>query len=121
MRTTSTFYSILHRSAHLVTSNKAMHLFKTIRLIWTFYKSFLFVSLLITTCCLCLFAKFGFKIFIGLFWLKIATMALTWFFINSYKSKEYYYFQNLGISKALLWTTTFIFDFTLFIFLITQI
>lgn len=98
-----------------------MHPFKTIRLIWTFYKSFLFVSLLITTCCIYFFDKFGFKVFIGLFWFKIATMALTYYFINSYKSKEYYYFQNLGISKALLWTATLLFDFALFIFLITQL
>ena len=32
-----------------------------------------------------------------------------------------YYYQNLGVSKALLWTTTLIFDLAIFLFLIFQI
>jgi hypothetical protein len=97
-----------------------MRPFKTIRLIWTFYKSFFFVSMVITTCCLSVFWKYGFSVFSGLFWLKTATLGLTYYFINSYKNKEYYYYQNLGISKVLLWVVTLTFDFALFIFLITQ-
>ena len=42
--------------------------------------------MLITTCCLALFWKFGFSIFVGIFWFKIATLALTYYFINSYKN-----------------------------------
>ena len=48
-------------------------------------------------------------------------MATIFWFINSYKSKEYYYYWNLGISKTILWTTTLLFDFALFIFLIVQL
>ena len=97
-----------------------MRLFKTIPLIWSFYKSFLLLSLVITTCCLSIFWKYGFSAFIVLFWLKIITLGLTYYFINSYKNKEYYYYQNLGVSKVLLWTVTLTFDFALFIFLIIQ-
>lgn len=97
-----------------------MQLLKTIRLLWTFYKSFLLASLAITGCCLWLFYNYGFSIFTALFWLKIATLGVIYYFINSYKSKEYYYYQNLGISKRLLWAVTLTFDFTLFLFLITQ-
>ena len=71
-----------------------MRLLKTIRLIFTFYRSFLLVSLLITAYCLGLFWQYGFGIFVTLFWLKIATLAITFYFINSYKSKEFYYYQN---------------------------
>jgi hypothetical protein len=97
-----------------------MKLLKTIRLIGTFYKSFLLLSVVITSSCMILFWEYGIDIFVALFWLKIATLAITCWFINSYKNKEYYYYQNLGISKALLWGATLIFDFVLFIFLIVQ-
>jgi hypothetical protein len=94
--------------------------FKTIRLISTFYRSFMLVSLLITFSSMVLFWEYGFSIFHTLFWFKIITLGLTFYFINSYKEKEYYYYQNLGVSKILLWTTTLIFDFVLFIVLIIQ-
>ena len=97
-----------------------MQPFKTIRLIGTFYRSFLFASIVITVCCLSLFWKYGFSIFEVLFWIKISTLGLTYYFINSYKSKEYYYYLNLGVSKVLLWTATLTFDFGLFLFLIIQ-
>ena len=43
---------------------------------------------------------------------------MTYYFINIYKNKAYYYYLNLGISKALLWTTILIFDIVLFLFLV---
>lgn len=98
-----------------------MRTFKTLRLIWTFYMSFILISTLITLCCLILFKEYGFSIFSTLFWFKIATLGLTYYFINSYKHKEYYYYQNLGVSKVLLWVTTLLFDFALFIFFIIQL
>jgi len=97
-----------------------MQLFKTIRLIWTFYRSFCFVSLIINACCLSIFWKYGYSVFFEVFWLKIATLGLTYYFISNYKNKEYYYYLNLGISKVLLWVVTLTFDFALFIFLIIQ-
>lgn len=95
-----------------------MRSIKIIRLIWTFYKNFLPAALFITVCCLSLFWKYGFGIFTELFWFKIATLGLIFYFINGYKNKEYYYYQNLGVSKVLLWAATLIFDLALFIFLI---
>jgi len=76
--------------------------------------------LVVNICSLSIFWKYGFSVFSGLFWLKIATLGLTYYFINSYKNKEYYYYQNLGISKALLWAVTLTVDFALFVFLIIQ-
>ena len=95
-----------------------MQPFKTMRLVCTFYRSFFFLSLIINASCIIIFWKYGYSVFVGVFWLKIATLGLTYYFIDSYKNKEYYYYQNLGISKVLLWVVTFSFDFTLFIFLI---
>jgi hypothetical protein len=65
--------------------------------------------------------KFGIRVFAVIFWLKLMTLGLTVFFINDYKSKEYVYYQNLGISKKLLWIVTLIFDFALFLFLINLV
>ena len=98
----------------------SMQLLKKIRIIITFYRNFLLPSVIVTACCLALFREYGFGIFVAIFWLKIATLVITWHFINSYKKKEYYYYQNLGISKALLWSVTLIFDIALFIFLVVQ-
>ncbi len=95
--------------------------FITLRLIWTFYKSFVLASILITTCCLCLFWKYGFSIFFVLFWFKIGTLTLTFYFISNYRHKEFYYYQNLGISRLVLWATTLILDVVLFIVLIIEI
>jgi hypothetical protein len=94
---------------------------KFVRLVWTFYKSYIFSSITITLCSLFLFAEYGLDIFIALFWFKIATLGITFFFINSYKKNEYYYYQNFGVSKLMLWATSLSFDFILFVFLIIQI
>lgn len=112
---------MLHIDDAFTLAAGTMRPFKTIRLIWTFYRSFLFLSLLITSCCLSIFWEYGFSVFSVLFWLKIATLGLTYYFIDNYKNKEYYYYQNLGVSKILLWGVTLSFDFALFIFLIIQI
>jgi len=76
--------------------------------------------MVITACCIGIFWQHGFSVFDGLFWLKIATLGLTYYFINDYKNKEYYYYQNLGVSRILLWVVILSFDFALFIFLIIQ-
>ena|SRR5690606_41980848 len=98
-----------------------MRIFKTIRLVGSFYKSFLLASMLITACCLGIFWEYGYSIFSKLFWFKLSTLGLICYFINSYKSKEYYYYLNLGISKVLLWSSILIFDFAFFLFLIIQV
>jgi hypothetical protein len=91
---------------------------KTIRLLWTFYRNFILASGIITIYSLVLFVENGIRIFVGLFWLKIITLGLTFLYINQYKKRQYYYYYNSGISKLFLWVTTLSFDFTLFIILI---
>jgi hypothetical protein len=86
----------------------------------TFYRSFFLLNTLITLVCLFLFREYGFSIFFMLFWLKLTSLALVFFYIRSYKHKEFYYYQNLGLSRGLLWTTTFLFDFGLYLFLLYE-
>jgi len=89
-----------------------------IRLLLTFYKSFFFFSFLITLACALLFWEYGPHIFKVLLWLKTATLYLTFYFIRSYRQKEFYYYRNLGIRDFMLWSLTLGFDGCLFIFFI---
>ena len=94
---------------------------KTIRLIWTFYKSFAFFSFSATLTCLILLYGFGPKgiyIIQPLFWFKIFTLAIIVYAINIYKKNEFYYYKNLGISKLKLWISIITFDFLFFLFTI---
>ena len=97
-----------------------MKISRTIRLLLTFYRSFFLLNTLITVVCLFLFREYGFPIFFILFWLKLASLTLVFFYIRSYKHKEFYYYQNLGLSRELLWTITFCFNFALFLFLLYE-
>src|SRR5947209_19533464 len=90
------------------------------RLIWTFYRGFLFASLLVTACSLVLFFKFGFSFF-SVFWFKLTTQGIIFYFINGYRQKEYYYYLNAGISKRWLWAPILISDFFLFLSLLILI
>ena len=93
-----------------------MRLLKTARLILTFYKSLFLATSLITIACVYLFWKYGISTFATLFWFKIATLMLVYFFIRSVKEKEFYYYQNLGVSKIILWTSVLTLDFLIFFF-----
>jgi hypothetical protein len=42
-------------------------------------------------------------------------------FIRSYKSKEFYYYQNLGLSKKFLWISTLSFDILLYLVVTIQV
>jgi hypothetical protein len=92
-----------------------------LRLILTFYRSYFFASFLITLAFSYLFWLYGFSIFATLFWGKIITLFIIYNFIRSYKNKEFYYYQNLGLSKKVLWTSTLIFDMLLYLFVIVQV
>ena len=98
-----------------------MRLLRITKLIWTFYKSFLFASLFSTVVCLSLLWTYGFSKFGDVLGIKLASLALICFFTNSYKAKEFYYYQNLGISKTILWSATLVFDTCFFIFLTVQL
>ncbi len=90
-----------------------------IRLIATFYKSsYAFVSWVISFICLALIYMQGIAIITPLFWFKLLTLGIIVLFINSYKGNEFYYYQNLGASKLLLWISTLLLDMALFIVLL---
>jgi hypothetical protein len=95
-----------------------LKILRTIQLLLTFYKSFFLVNSLITLTCMGLFREYGISIFAALFWLKLSTLAIVFYYIRSYKNKEFYYYQSLGLSRTFLWLTTLSFDLCLYFFLL---
>jgi len=45
-------------------------------------------------------------------------MALIFFYIREYKSNEFYFYKNLGISKKALWTFSISFDLIIYFIVI---
>lgn len=88
---------------------------KTIRLIFTFYKSFAFVNSMITLACLSITYTWGIDTFVMLFWFKIITLGLILYYIHNYQKNIFYYYKNLGLTKKKLCIVTLSFDFTLFL------
>ncbi|MBE9468063.1 MAG: hypothetical protein IMY72_07050 [Bacteroidetes bacterium] len=91
---------------------------RTLRLIGTFYKSYVIASSIITISCMRLIYMYGIDIFTVLFWFKIVTLGIIVYYINNYKKNEFYYYQSLGLSKLFLWISTIIIDLSLFIILL---
>jgi hypothetical protein len=87
---------------------------RTLRAILSFYSSFAFVGFLLTAACLGTLYTTGLAMFTLLFWLKVGTMWIIYYFTDNNKNKEYYYYDNLGISKRMLWIPALSFDFILF-------
>ena len=88
---------------------------KTLRLLWTFYNSFIISTLVLTGSCIYMFYVLGNDALTLITWFKIGTSAIIIYYINNYKNKEFYYYQNLGLSKKLLWGSTMTIDFLLYI------
>jgi hypothetical protein len=88
---------------------------RVLRLILTFYKSFAFVSSMITLACLSITYTWGIETFVFLFWFKMITLGLILYYIFNYQKNVFYYYKNLGLTKNRLCTVTLSIDFTLFV------
>lgn len=95
--------------------NLILKLYRNVRIIIVFYKNFIVLSLLLNIIFIRLFYLFGFSIFFGLFWIKILSYLVAFYFVNSNKKNEYFFYQNIGFKRKFLWTITIVFDFILFI------
>ncbi len=88
---------------------------KTIRLILTFYQSFAFASLVITMSCVSMMYAFGIDTFTMLFWFKLITFGLIFYYIQHLKKDDLYYYKNLGLTKRFLWGWALTIDVMLFL------
>jgi len=97
-----------------------MTLLRKLSLLLTFYRNFWLANTLITLMCCFLLWEYGQSIYKVLFCLKAFTLFIIYQYIRSYKKNEFYYYQNLGLSKTILWTYTFGFDILAWYFLLSQ-
>lgn len=99
-------------------SNPLMHTVKILKLLLTYHLSIFVttVTLYIAGAIALNYMDTGFQPFI--IWFKILTLGIGGYFISSYKRKEFYYYQNLGMPKMFLWICKFSFDLTLFLALL---
>jgi hypothetical protein len=85
-----------------------------VRKILTFYKSFVFVSSVITLTCVSAININGLEILTAVLLFKLFTLGIIILYINLYKKNEFYYYHNLGLSKLTLWIYTSGIDLLLF-------
>lgn len=88
---------------------------KKLRLLFTFYSSFFAAAFIITLICLYLLMELGSSALMMVIWFKFITMGIIAYYINSYKKKDFLYYQNLGISKTMLWRATQLMEILIFI------
>jgi len=91
---------------------------KQIRRIFTFYRNHFLAGLLISLLCLWTLISNGLIAFEGCFWLKIASYFVIYYFTDQMRKNQYPYYYNLGLKKAVLWSTTIMLDFIIYITLI---
>lgn len=89
-----------------------------LKLLFTFYRSHFLADTVITILCLSTFYKWGLVAFQAIFWLKIISYGIIYYFTDALYKNQYYYYQNLGLRKSLLWAVTVSMDFIVFIALI---
>jgi len=97
-----------------------MPLSSRLKLIAGFYKNFFFASLLISLTCAYLLMELGVGSLFYLFWFRVITLGLIVYYIRDYKKRDFYFYDNLGISRRSLWSATMLCEallFILFIFL----
>ena len=92
---------------------------RTTRLLFTFYKSFAFASLMITLSCLITIYTWGIQTFAAMLFIKTSTLGVIFYYIRSFKKNEFYYYKNLGLTQKHLWIPTFTFEVFLFLILTT--
>jgi hypothetical protein len=89
------------------------------RCILLYYKSVAPYCLLINTLAAVLLAQFGAGTFGALFPLKYLTMGVLIFHYNSARSRDFWMFYNLGLSKRKFWAWFAALDLGIFILFLT--
>lgn len=87
---------------------------RTLNVLFTFYKTFLLPSLLANAFCWGMVYEYGSGPVALLLPFKLFVTALIVAYIHEYSYSRYYYYHNLGISKAMLWGVTLGFDFAFY-------
>jgi len=92
-----------------------------VKSILTFYSFFSVSSISITLCSLFILYQWGEETLTPVIWFKVVTLLFTIYIITDYKSDEFLYFKNIGISKITLWLSSLIIDTVIFLLLVSLI
>jgi hypothetical protein len=76
-----------------------MKYLQKLRLIFTYYRNLIWVSIFIDLACIFILWKNGIDTYSALFWFKLFTLGVSVYFTNEYRKDEYFYFYNFGLSK----------------------
>jgi hypothetical protein len=87
---------------------------RTINLFLTFYNNFFLVTLLLSLSCGLILYVNSLNALVFICWFKVLTSAIIMLYINKYKIKEFYYYRNLGVTKAFLFTAATLCDSLVF-------
>lgn len=90
-----------------------------LRLLYLFYRRYCPFSLVISLLCLLILLTNGANTLTFLFWLKVFTLFVAVYAVETSRNQEFYFYYNLGLAKTALWGWTLFFDVTLFVALLT--
>lgn len=90
-----------------------------IRLILLFYRSYAFLSNLITAVCIWFIIATTVALLPALIFLKAAVLGLIYYIKREYGSRTLYYYTNRGITPKELWSWSLAFDLTIFLICVT--
>lgn len=88
---------------------------KIIRQLISFYKTFAFASVLMSIVSLSAIYIGGVDSFTIVFWFKIITLGLIYYYMDIYKKEIYCYYKNVGVTKKQLWISVLFFDIVIFL------
>ena len=80
-----------------------------------FYRRQCVATLIVNACCLSIFLESGIDGLPAVLWIKAITNAAVVFIVNQRSGGSFYYYYNLGLSRAALWGATLALDFGIFI------
>jgi hypothetical protein len=94
-----------------------MNISRSLRIICSFYSSVAGLSTLTNISCAVAYYQNGYQALVTAFWIKALLAALTCYFINTFRAREFYYYRNLGFPRTKLWLYTLVLDTSFFIIL----
>ena len=91
---------------------------KKLHLLWAFYKNLAFVLFVVNCVSWFLFFKIGMHSLTVILYFKVISSGCMVSYISSYKKSEFYYYQNMGLSRIFLWKYTLCADFVFLVLLL---
>jgi len=88
------------------------------RVIFTFYRNFIYPATAVTAfSCYLIISEGSAFISVYMWWMKIITSAFLGLFFHLFQSQQLYFFNNLGYSARRLYALTAILDFSIWLIL----